>query len=90
MGKDYVEERNKLSNLEPALRKIKCPTLFITGDFDESVPHRQSEKALELIGSKAKKLELIKGAGHCWRGEKQGEYLKKAVGLSVEWFEKWL
>ncbi len=42
--------------------KIKCPTLILHGDKDETVPIGQSKKTCKLI--KNCQLEIIKGADH--------------------------
>ena len=49
-------------------KNIKTPTLIIHGDQDDVVPIEQSQKLLKSIGSKDRKLKIIRGADHDIRG----------------------
>ncbi len=50
-------------------KNIKTPTLIIHGDQDDVVPIEQSQKLLKSIGSKDRKLKIIRGADHDIRGD---------------------
>lgn len=89
VGKNFFHERTKI-DVAKYVRSIKCPLLIITGNNDNSVPHNQSERAMELASSKSKKLELIDGADHCFRGRRAKEWQQLAINLTVDWFNKWL
>ena len=88
VGKSFVEERDTI-DIASKIPNIKCPLLIITGDNDSDVHHNQSERAIEL-SNEPKKLEIIHGADHCFRGEKTNEWQNEAIELTVDWFKKWL
>lgn len=89
VGKEFFRERATI-DVAKHVRSIRCPLLIITGNNDSSVPHNQSERAMKLTPSKVKKLELVDGANHCFRGEHAKEWQQLAINLTVEWFNKWL
>ena len=92
IGKEFLDEVRTL-DLIPFVKKVKCPVLLIHGDKDTHVPHSHSEKLIELL-KEPKKLEIIPGANHCWRGIDYTvpipEFQEKALKLTIEWFKKWL
>lgn len=51
------------SHKDPDYSKIKCPTLLIAGDLDVISPVQRSKDLIQLIGSDACWLEIVK-AGH--------------------------
>lgn len=55
-------------NIYQQAKNIKAPTLIIHGDQDDVVPLSQSQRLLKSLGSKTKRLEIIKGANHDIRG----------------------
>lgn len=87
LGKEFISEVLTL-DLTKNLKKIQCPILFIHGDDDPTVSHTQSEKAINLVSSKIKSLETIKGGNHTFDSSK--EHKQKCVNLTVDWFDKWL
>ena len=60
-------------NRLPDLGKIKVPTLFICGHYDEATPKTARKYVKKIKGSK---LEVIKGASHAILSEKPKEMLK--------------
>lgn len=88
VGRDFFHERATL-DIAKHVHKIKCPLLVITGNNDNSVPHNQSARAIDLaMLSKEKKLEIIDGADHCFRGAHIEKWQQQAIDLTVDWFKK--
>ncbi|MBI2545212.1 MAG: alpha/beta fold hydrolase [Candidatus Aenigmarchaeota archaeon] len=88
IGKEFFKERETLKVIN-FVKKIRAPLLIVTGDNDNDVSHNQSELAFKLAKN-PKKLELIHGADHCFRGEKREEWQNRAIELTVNWFNEWL
>jgi hypothetical protein len=82
----FYEDGKKYDVYKEA-EKIVCPTLVFHGDEDESVNFRQSEELIKHIKIKDKKLEIIKGADHCYYNKGT---LQIATELMIDWFNKWL
>jgi dienelactone hydrolase len=91
VGKKFIEEINKI-DVFPEIKKIKCPLLFVHGNADTIVSLTESERAF-AAANEPKKIEIIDGAEHAFNDK---DYLPnkqiqdKAIGLTVEWFKKWL
>lgn len=62
IDKQMIEERNKINQKE-LLKTIKCPTLIIHGNKDLTIPHTNSESAINLL-NKDSKFEMIESADH--------------------------
>jgi esterase/lipase len=92
VGKGSLDEIRKL-DLIPFVKKIKCPIMLIHGDKDVHVPKYHSEKMMEFLKG-PKKLEIMEGANHCWRGVDYKlpvpEFQEKASRFTVDWFKRWL
>jgi len=88
VGWGFYQERSTIE-VASHIKNITCPLLIITGDKDTSVPHDQSEKAIK-IANEPKKLEIIEGADHCFRGFDREKWQDKAINLTIDWFNKWL
>lgn len=92
IGKNFIDEIRTL-DLIPFIKKIKCPVLIIHGNKDTTVSIKQSKKLIELLKG-SKKLEVIEGAKHEWRGIDHKlpvpEFQDKALSLTSDWFKKWL
>ncbi len=82
----FYEDGSKYDVYKDA-EKIECPTLVFHGDKDESVDYKQSEELIKHIGAKDKKLEIIKGADHCYYNSPT---LHVATKLMIDWFKKHL
>jgi len=67
--------------------KIICPTLIFHGDKDEVVPYQQSVELFKHIKVQNKKLEIIKGADHCFYNKPT---LSITTNLMIDWFKKYL
>lgn len=78
-------------NTPAQVKKIKVPTLIIHGSKDETVALSNSTKAYKLL-KQPKKLVIIPGAPHTWRGkaDSKGKYRAQINPLVVEWFKKYL
>ena len=83
VGKKFFETLNEI-NTDEVLEKIKCPTLIIHGNEDESVPIEGSKKAIKLMNCK-KELKIIPNADHNFY-----EQIDEFINLTVEWFKKYL
>jgi putative phosphoribosyl transferase len=68
-----------------ALRKVKAPTQFIIGAFDDRVIEL-NEQAYDKMSCK-KKIEIVPGASHLF--EEAGT-LEKAAQLAADWLEQHL
>lgn len=85
LGYEMYEDAEALDMKELA-KKVTCPTLFIHGSGDKMVPPSHSEHAYNTIGSKEKKLHLIKGADHFFIHEKHfNEVIKEAHAWLVKY-----
>jgi len=80
-------EDGKKYNVYKEAEKIAFPTLIFHGDEDESVDFRQSEELIKHIKVKDNKLEIIKGADHCYYNKGT---LYIAAELMLDWFNKFL
>lgn len=67
-------------------KDIKCPTLVISGGNDELVDQSYADRYLVTIGSKVKKMEVIRGADHNYSEDS----LDKVCDLVSNWFAKTL
>ena len=81
----FYEEVKRI-NLYSDAKQINCPFLIIHGDKDDVVPISQSVKLMKALGSKIKRLEVIKDADHDIRGED----LEKATALIANFFKQTL
>lgn len=48
----------------PKYEKVECPVLIIAGEEDKSAPLAGCEKIMNALGTKSKKMEVLKGVGH--------------------------
>ena len=73
------------------VKKIKVPTLVLHGTKDSTVSISNSKKIYKLL-KQPKKLAVIKGAPHTWRGkaDPKGKFQKIINPIVVEWFKKHL
>jgi len=78
-------------NTPAQIKKIKVPVLIIHGSKDETVSLDHPRLAYKLL-RQPKKLMIIKGAPHTWRGEDDpgNKFQKKINPIVVEWFKKYL
>jgi len=49
---------------QPKYGKVQVPVLIIVGEEDKSAPLEECEKMFEQLGTKRKRLEVMKGVGH--------------------------
>jgi len=62
------------------LKKVKVPTLLIYGEKDEKVSLDEAKAVFSTLGSKQKKLEIIKNSDHSFKlDEKNLKDLEKAI-----------
>lgn len=66
----------------PALPKVKCPTLLIVGERDETVLNLNRQALTKLTG--VKELVTIPGASHLFE---EGGALEKVAVLAADWFK---
>jgi pimeloyl-ACP methyl ester carboxylesterase len=71
----------KNADVYSAIDKIKCKTLIIHGDKDETVPLDQSKKTAHLIRNC--RLEIIKGGDHTYSNPQDFE---KMISLATSFF----
>jgi putative phosphoribosyl transferase len=69
------------------LSDIKCPCLFIVGEYDKKVIDINKNTVHQLKNVKDKKIEIIEGASHLF--EEPGK-IKEVADLSVYWFKRYL
>jgi len=69
------------------LSDIKCPCLFIVGEYDKKVIDINKKTVHQLKNVKDKKIEIIEGASHLF--EEPGK-IKEVADLSVYWFKRYL
>lgn len=65
------------------LGHVAAPTLFVVGGDDTSVLELNRD-AIERLGSAAKKLEVVEGAGHLFE---EPRALEQVAALARDWFE---
>lgn len=80
-------EDGKQYNVYTDAEKITCPILIFHGDVDEAVDVNQSKNLIKHLKMKKKKLEIIKGADHCYYNSPT---LHVATKLMIDWFKKYL
>jgi len=86
VGRAFIEEFQRVDNVENHVRRIAVPTLMIHGDSDSEVPHQQTEKAFALLPEPKKKIIVPKG-DHCLRKSKEQDLVVKEA---VQWFSNYL
>ncbi len=65
-----------------ALARVRASVLLIAGEEDPEIL-RLNRQAMDLLGSKDKRLEVVEGAGHSF---KECGVLEKAFELAGDWF----
>ncbi len=78
--KKFFETLNEI-NTDDVLENVKCPTLIIHGNRDESIPIEGSKKAVKSMNCE-KELKIIPDADHDFY-----EQIDEVIGLTVEWFK---
>jgi acetyl esterase/lipase len=82
------EQVKVLTELSPIshVTSDDAPTLIITGDHDELVPHHQSERFIAKLKENGVPAELIirEGAGHTW------PEIPQDFAILADWFDKHL
>lgn len=81
-GKGWIKELRGL-NLYREARNISTPTLIVHGNQDETVPVEQSKNLYKALKTD-KKLEIIPGASHQFRGE----YLERSNKLVADFLQE--
>lgn len=76
----WLSERFKAWNIEPILKNIMAPLLFIQGENDEYGTLDQLEKTVSQVSGTAEKF-IIPGAGHTPHKELPEIVLEKAAGF---------
>jgi hypothetical protein len=84
IGIGYLEEAVDYTWILP---EIKIPTLILHGEKDEDIPEKIAKEAFSKIGTKEKKMKIIRKADHHFES-----YLgrRKLIALSINWFKKYL
>ncbi|OGD88323.1 hypothetical protein A3G14_03730 [Candidatus Curtissbacteria bacterium RIFCSPLOWO2_12_FULL_38_9] len=67
---------------------IKCPTLIISSENDESVSQSHADKYLRTIASVDKQMEIIKGSDHNYSGESLDKVKKEVANWFVNKLNK--
>jgi len=80
----YVEDIKKY-DMKKIVPKIKCPTLVLHGDRDETVPVSQAHQLYKLLKCE-KSMHIIKGAKHNFEGNE----IEERLAYTIKWFNKWL
>jgi esterase/lipase len=83
MGLGYLEEARDYTEI---LTEIKVPTLILHGKEDEDIPENFAKRDFLKVGSKEKKLKIIKGADHHFESHLGRQ---KLIALSIEWFKNY-
>jgi alpha-beta hydrolase superfamily lysophospholipase len=78
---EYFDNR-KLVDQQKLMSSIKCATLILHGDKDDSVQLEGSQSALQYL-PEGSKLEVIKGASHY-----MADSNSKVIPLTVKWFKE--
>jgi uncharacterized protein len=68
-------------NVPRAAAHLKCPTLVIHGDLDETVPVEEGYELFSLLPA-TKKLSIIQGAGHRFSDP---DHLRQVLDLATGW-----
>lgn len=84
IGIGYFEEGVDYTGILP---EIKIPTLVLHGKKDEDIPEKIAKEAFSEIGTKEKKMTIIRETDHHFES-----YLgrRKLIKLSLNWFKKYL
>lgn len=92
---DTVENRNRLIAIE-RVKELYIPCMFIHGNQDESVPHRNSQLLYEACPGYEKEKLLIDGANHTFGSshpfdsEDLPEKFSEVVDQTIRWFQLYL
>lgn len=65
---------------------ISVPFLAIENSADDSVPQPHTQRIYDLVASKDKTMQVIKGANHYYVG--QPEHLRQTVDLCFQWLRQ--
>jgi esterase/lipase len=65
---------------------ISVPFLAIENSADDSVPQPHTQRIHDLVASKDKSMQVIKGANHYYVG--QPEHLRQTVDLCFQWLRQ--
>jgi len=78
-------------NTPAQVKKIKVPVLILHGSEDKSVSLNHSKLAYRLVKG-SKKLVIIPGAPHTWRGKDDlgNKFQKRINPIVAGWFKKYL
>ena len=68
-------------NVSKAIVEVRCPTLVIHGDRDETVPVAEGRELFSLLPG-AKELLVIRGADHRFSDR---EHLEKVIDRATDW-----
>lgn len=82
IGRGFIEEIQKVKDVEHHLGKVNIPTLLIHGDSDSDVPHWQSKKVHNSI-DEPKKLIIVPNGDHCLRLPHEQDLV---VNETSKWF----
>jgi len=73
-----------------ALKKIKIPTLIINGEKDEKISLDEANMLFSTLGSKQKKLQIIKNSDHSFKLDEQNlKDLEKAILSFLNEIKEW-
>jgi len=76
----------KRYSITESLRRVNRPILIIHGSLDEQVPPSHAE-AIYRAANEPKSLQIIEGADHAFTNPL---HRGRAIGLTLEWFKKYL
>jgi alpha-beta hydrolase superfamily lysophospholipase len=84
IGLGYLEEARDYTEI---LSEIKIPTLVLHGKDDEDIPEKFAKKAFSKIGTREKRMKIIKGADHHFESYYGRQ---KLIENCLNWFQKYL
>lgn len=80
----YISNCRVIENAKPPeYTKVVCPVLIVAGEEDKSAPLEGCQTILDELGSKSKRLEVLKSCGH-WhcieKADEVGKLIAEFVG----------
>ncbi|MBI3282931.1 alpha/beta fold hydrolase [Candidatus Curtissbacteria bacterium] len=85
-SRDKILKETSNLDIYQKAKNVKCNVLIVHGDADEVVPLKQSKDLLESLGSKTKKLDIIKDAPHTMRGRHMHQAHQRIADFLKELF----
>jgi pimeloyl-ACP methyl ester carboxylesterase len=86
VGLPFLREVVATGDVSDGLRGLGVPALFVHGDSDQEVPHRQSIRGAELVAG-TERVVAVPGGDHCLESPAEREIVYREA---VNWLDEYL